>query len=146
MFKFIRKYLTSKFFKVLYLFGISLFLPLIFSYNSIINFQNSLILLGFSFCLIIFSVIGLYYTKHTWRSTYLSLGFLTAIPGALSLVSIIYGKSIILSLFNNSYLKLESAEPYISQFLDKLPALWILSVAYILISLFMLYLAAKHRN
>lgn len=148
MLDFFKKYIYTLFFRSLYFLGLTLLLPYILAVNAQfeISYFNPNTLLIVAISLITIGIVGMYFNKRSWKKTFFSLSLLTLIPGILSLLVILYGKSFILTLFEKSIISIEQFKPLIDAYLDRLPHLWILSISYILVGVALFFVGKKCRD
>ena len=89
------------------------------------------ILFFIALILIIVSIFGLKKFLVTWRRTFRRIALFTLLPGILGIIVTISGESILTYLFKDIPL------PIIESYLRSItPQLWILTVAYIVVSIF----------
>ena len=122
-------------FKFLYLTGLTFLILFLFSTQrptELVIFRGTPYILFFiALILIIVSILELKKFLVTWRRTFRRIALFTLLPGILGIIVTISGESILTYLFKDIPL------PIIESYLRSItPQLWILTVAYIVVSIF----------
>tara|TARA_B100001971_G_C18205316_1_gene547205 strand:+ start:265 stop:711 length:447 start_codon:yes stop_codon:yes gene_type:complete len=148
MFKFFRKQIHAKLFKILYFLGLTLILPYMLAIDAPFDtkYLESPVMLLVSGLLILIGVIGVHSAKKSWRSTFFSLSIVTFIPGVFSFLVMLYGKSFVLVLFERSIVNLEQLQPLMESYLTRLPRFGMLSALYIALGIVMFFIGRKMKK
>ena len=128
-----------KFFKFLYLTGLTFLLLFIFTTQrpeQIAVFKATpIIVLFISIFFIIYSIKELYMLLGTWKRTCKRLAIFTLIPGVLGILLALFGENI---FFRN--IPSQIAADYIKKIV---PKVWILTIGYIIVGVFLYVLSKK---
>lgn len=136
------------FFKFLYLTGLTLLIPAIFTSDipqQFWFFQNLTQNLFFYIVigLIIISLFGMFLTKGSMADALKSMGLMTLIPGFLALLTALFGEKIIIGPLQGLPLYSEMESLISHYLLISIPKMWILTVSYLIIG-FVLYIIGTH--
>lgn len=144
------RFIIRYFFKFLYTLGLVfllLFLSTTKAPSELGLWQGTpAMLAGIASVLLIIGVVGVYFScQRAWGKTLRSLGLWTLLPGVIGILISVYGVNLIYS-FMEGLVSLDVAKPIIDGYIiRRVPQIFILTIAYIIIGLF-LYISGVRKR